>query len=122
MSEDLYNGFFVDLFVRASNKLAQMMYANLGYIVYRRVLGYYSGEEDAFGEGNMRSTSRYAVCFDVDLCAEPPCPLLTFRCPFTSSSSSFLSDSDMRRALRRDKKKESVVPLTRPITPDELEW
>jgi len=49
VSEDLYNGYFVDLFVRASNKLAQMMYANLGYTVYRTVLGYYSGEEDAYG-------------------------------------------------------------------------
>jgi N-terminal acetyltransferase B complex catalytic subunit len=50
VSEDLYNGFFVDLFVRASNKLAQMMYGNLGYTIYRRVLGYYSGEEDAYGK------------------------------------------------------------------------
>jgi N-terminal acetyltransferase B complex catalytic subunit len=50
VSEDLYNGFFVDLFVRASNKLAQMMYTNLGYTIYRQVLGYYSGEEDAYGE------------------------------------------------------------------------
>ena len=50
VSEDLYNGYFVDLFVRASNKLAQMMYTNLGYNIYRTVLGYYSGEEDAYGK------------------------------------------------------------------------
>jgi len=25
------------------------MYTKFGYVVYRRVLGYYSGEEDAFG-------------------------------------------------------------------------
>ena len=43
-----YNAYFVDLFVRVSNKLAQLMYRNLGYIVYRQVLGYYSGEEDAY--------------------------------------------------------------------------
>lgn len=43
-----YNGYFVDLFVRASNKLAQMMYKNLGYTIYRQVVQYYSGEEDAY--------------------------------------------------------------------------
>lgn len=55
VSEQLYNCFFVDLFVRASNKLAQMMYGNLGYTVYRQVLGYYSGEnsEDAYGESEQ---------------------------------------------------------------------
>ena len=26
------------------------MYEKLGYVVYRRVLEYYSGDEDAFGE------------------------------------------------------------------------
>jgi N-terminal acetyltransferase B complex catalytic subunit len=39
VSEKLYNGFFVDLFVRVSNNLAQLMYAHLGYTVYRRILG-----------------------------------------------------------------------------------
>ncbi|KAJ3128888.1 N(alpha)-acetyltransferase 20, NatB catalytic subunit [Nowakowskiella sp. JEL0407] len=29
---------------------------------------------------------------------------------------------DMRKALPRDVNKESVVPLTRPVHPDELEW
>jgi hypothetical protein len=43
------NAFFVDLFVRASNSLAIQMYEKFGYVTYRRVLGYYSGElpEDA---------------------------------------------------------------------------
>lgn len=42
--------YFVDLFVRVSNKVAVAMYEKLGYSVYRRVLEYYSGEidEDAF--------------------------------------------------------------------------
>ena len=48
VSRDLYDGFFVDLFVRVSNTLAINMYNKFGYSVYRRVLGYYSGEEDAF--------------------------------------------------------------------------
>jgi hypothetical protein len=30
--------------------------------------------------------------------------------------------ADMRKALPRDAKKESVIPLPHPITPDELEW
>ena len=41
-------GYFVDLFVRESNGLAIGMYKKLGYSVYRQVIGYYSGEEDAF--------------------------------------------------------------------------
>eukprot|EP00727_Mastigamoeba_balamuthi_P012490 m51a1_g7864 putative n-alpha-acetyltransferase 20-like isoform x2 (83) ;mRNA; r:265175-265504 len=41
-------GRFVDLYVRASNDTAIAMYHKLGYAVYRRVLEYYSGEEDAF--------------------------------------------------------------------------
>jgi len=49
VSEKTYNAYFVDLFVRASNALAIQMYTNLGYVVYRRVLKYYSTEEeDAF--------------------------------------------------------------------------
>ena len=42
---------YVDLFVRSSNNIAVGMYKQLGYVVYRRVLGYYSGittNEDAF--------------------------------------------------------------------------
>eukprot|EP00891_Asterochloris_glomerata_P006904 jgi/Astpho2/6904/Aster-07901 len=73
----MHDGYFVDLFVRASNANAINMYKNFGYIVYRRVLGYYSGEEDAF---------------------------------------------DMRKAMPRDKKGRSVIPLTRPVHPHELEF
>uniref|UniRef100_A0A914X2C4 N-alpha-acetyltransferase 20 n=1 Tax=Plectus sambesii TaxID=2011161 RepID=A0A914X2C4_9BILA len=42
--------YFVDLFVRVSNNVATKMYNNLGYVVYRRILDYYSGaqDEDAF--------------------------------------------------------------------------
>jgi len=53
--------YFVDLFVRVSNKVAVDMYHRLGYIVYRKVLEYYSGErdEDAY---DMRK----ALSHDVD--------------------------------------------------------
>ncbi|CAG0895351.1 unnamed protein product, partial [Cyprideis torosa] len=46
--------YFVDLFVRVSNKVAISMYQRLGYVVYRTVLEYYIGsssgdpDEDAF--------------------------------------------------------------------------
>lgn len=44
-NEDCY---FVDLFVRASNREAVKLYTSMGYVVYRRVLGYYtSPAEDA---------------------------------------------------------------------------
>jgi len=43
-----HNGYFVDLFVRVSNRVAVDMYKKFGYSVYRQVIGYYSGEEDAF--------------------------------------------------------------------------
>jgi N-terminal acetyltransferase B complex catalytic subunit len=46
-SEKVYDAYFVDLFVRVGNKVAVGMYNKLGYVTYRRVLNYYSGEEDA---------------------------------------------------------------------------
>jgi predicted acetyltransferase len=39
ITEKVHNGYFVDLFVRCSNKTAQTMYNKFGYTVYRRVLG-----------------------------------------------------------------------------------
>ncbi|CAL8071920.1 unnamed protein product [Calicophoron daubneyi] len=71
--------YYVDLFVRASNKLGHEIYTKLGYIIYRRVLNYYWGsleDEDAL---------------------------------------------DMRKALSADVEKKSVIPMTRPVRPDELE-
>jgi len=47
VTEKIHDGYFVDLFVRKSNHLAIGWYKKMGYSVYRRVLGYYSGEEDA---------------------------------------------------------------------------
>lgn len=40
------NCYFVDLFVRVSNKIAINFYRKLGYTVYRTVLQYYSGDND----------------------------------------------------------------------------
>ncbi|KAF3650523.1 N-alpha-acetyltransferase 20 [Capsicum annuum] len=77
VSDKIDKAYFVDLFVRASNTPAIKMYEKLGYVIYRRVLRYYSGEEDGL---------------------------------------------DMRKALSRDVEKKSIIPLKRPVTPDELEY
>jgi N-terminal acetyltransferase B complex catalytic subunit len=50
---DEYDAWFVDLFVRKSNKIAQSLYKGMGYSVYRRVLDYYVDDPsnpDAEGE------------------------------------------------------------------------
>jgi len=48
ISEKVYDAYFVDLFVRISNNVAIDMYKKFGYSIYRQVLGYYSGTEDAY--------------------------------------------------------------------------
>lgn len=75
ISENVHDGYFVDLFVRKSNSNAIAMYEGMGYVTFRTVLDYYSGEEDAL---------------------------------------------DMRKALRRDPERKSMVPLKRPVHPWEL--
>ena len=58
VSDEVYKGFFVDLYVRCNNSIAIDMYEGMGYSVYRRVREYYGNmagnggrdEEDAFGE------------------------------------------------------------------------
>lgn len=58
VSDEIYKGFFVDLYVRCNNVSAIDMYEGMGYSVYRRVREYYGNlgigkdgrdEEDAFG-------------------------------------------------------------------------
>ncbi|KAK0482617.1 N-acetyltransferase [Armillaria novae-zelandiae] len=57
VSDDIYRGYFVDLYVRCTNIVAIELYEGLGYSVYRRVREYYGNlgvgkggrdEEDAF--------------------------------------------------------------------------
>ncbi|KAH0583405.1 hypothetical protein H2248_009035 [Termitomyces sp. 'cryptogamus'] len=57
VSDEIYKGFFVDLYVRCGNSVAIDMYEGMGYSVYRRVREYYGNiglgkggqdEEDAF--------------------------------------------------------------------------
>ncbi|KAL9110023.1 MAG: hypothetical protein Q9227_005362 [Pyrenula ochraceoflavens] len=44
------DAFFIDLYVRASNKLAIDMYKKMGYSVFRRVVDYY--QDDPTGKSN----------------------------------------------------------------------
>lgn len=55
----------MDLFVRVSNVVAINMYKNLGYIVYRTVLEYYSGDpdENAYGLYSISIESRDILNF-----------------------------------------------------------
>ncbi|CCJ29760.1 unnamed protein product [Pneumocystis jirovecii] len=51
VSENMHNGYFMDLFVRLSNLAAINMYKSFGYSVFRRVIKYYNkskgNDEDA---------------------------------------------------------------------------
>lgn len=42
VSDRVYSGYFVDLYVRCTNSIAIYMYERMGYSVYRRVREYYS--------------------------------------------------------------------------------
>lgn len=79
------------------------MYQQLGYIVYRTVLEYYNGnpDEDAFGM----------------ICTVFVCNMLLVK----NNSISYASVVDMRKALSRDVKKKSMIPLTHPVTPEEVD-
>lgn len=78
------------------------MYQAMGYIVYRTVLEYYSGnpDEDAYGTWYFVSRDlQHLECYSL------------FACFFL----------DMRKALSRDVDKESIIPLDHPVRPEEVE-
>lgn len=52
------DAWFVDLYVRVSNTVAICMYKSLGYIVYRTVLEYYSGDPDEDAYDMRKALSR----------------------------------------------------------------
>jgi N-terminal acetyltransferase B complex catalytic subunit len=66
-ADEVDKGYFVDLYVRASNAVAIDFYARRGYVKYRQVIGYYAGEEDAF---DMRK----ALSRDPEKKSEVPLP------------------------------------------------
>lgn len=90
VSDEIYKGFFVDLYVRCANNVAIDMYEGFGYSVYRRIREYYGNlglgkggrdEEDAFGA-----------------------PVL----PLHSNNSALIKPLDMRKPLSRDPLRRSV--------------
>lgn len=82
------------------------MYQQLGYIVYRTVLEYYSGDpdEDAYGETTW--IFQFPSCFSW---------MMNFLMQY------FNMLADMRKALSKDVKKKSVVPLAHPVRPEEVD-
>ena len=95
-------GRFVDLFVRASNDRAIKLYEGLGYVTYRRVLGYYSG---GGGGGSGKGGKGGKGAGEED--AEP-------------ENEDAL---DMRKSLPADgPERKSMRPLGRAIRPHELEF
>jgi len=69
VSDEIYKGFFVDLYVRCANNVAISMYEGFDYSVYRRVREYYGNlglgkgrrdEEDAFGMFHLAELSALA--------------------------------------------------------------
>ncbi|CUS07650.1 unnamed protein product [Tuber aestivum] len=51
VTTSVYNGYFVDLYVRVSNEIAIRMYEGMGYSVYRTVVEYYSSSIGGGGGG-----------------------------------------------------------------------
>ena len=71
----------------------QYLDQQFGYSVYRTVLGYYSGAEDAYGA---------CICVHAGWYADD-------------------MRTDMRKAMPRDVEKKSIIPLKRPVRAIDLE-
>ncbi|RPB04777.1 acyl-CoA N-acyltransferase [Choiromyces venosus 120613-1] len=84
VTTSVYNGYFVDLYVRVSNDVAIRMYEGMGYSVYRTVVEYYSsGIGTIVGGGGGKGRGKEAEAGDEDA-------------------------YDMRKPMRRDKHRRSV--------------
>lgn len=103
--------------MRKSNDVAVKLYTKLGYVIYRTVINYYSGEneEDAYGE---EWWTPWPVCL---LASGGIASNLTFHLPAAAPFPLF-PFPDMRKAMSRDAAKESMIPLDKPIHPRDLEW
>lgn len=74
------------------------MYKNLGYIIYRTILEYYSGDQDEDAYGWYQNKFL---------------PLVQM--------SHLRSIADMRKALSRDVNKKSVIPYTQPVRLEDID-
>lgn len=71
---DAHNAWFVDLYVRAENKVAQTLYEGMGYSVWRRVVSYYADDEDAFDMRKPMSRDKETKTVregGEDICVQP---------------------------------------------------
>lgn len=108
ISENTFNTRFIDLYVRASNKLAIKMYEKFGYIVYRRILNYYSNaallqyqlKQQQFTNNN---------------------PMNILKGNVKSLVQSDEDGLDMRKSLKRDQDKLAMIPLQYPVTADQAD-
>lgn len=73
------------------------MYTNLGYIVYRTVLEYYSGDPDEDAYGTLFFSVSYILIVI------------------------FYIYTDMRKACSRDVKQKSIIPLSHPVRPEDVD-
>ena len=87
VSEEIYKGFFVDLYVRCANIVAIGMYEGMGYSVFRRVREYYGtlgigkggrDDEDAFGMSYLISSPLFSkfICRHAQTFGSRPKPSL----------------------------------------------
>ncbi|KAG8833383.1 N-terminal acetyltransferase [Serendipita sp. 399] len=67
VSDSVYHGYFVDLYVRPSNQIAVEMYERMGYSVYRTVKEYYG----SLGPGDGTGTSENAYDMRKPLSRDP---------------------------------------------------
>ena len=61
VSEKVYNGYFVDLYVRCTNEVAIYMYERMGYSAFRRVRDYYSFSSYVESNG-QNSADAFGTC------------------------------------------------------------
>lgn len=64
----------------------------------------------------------YSSCARFFGYAAPEALVLLSRPHFSNRLTPRSSAADMRKALPRDKDKKSVVPLSHPVMPEDLEW
>ena len=122
VSDAMYRGYFVDLFVRTSNATAIQMYAKLGYAVYRCVLAARGQNVVTRCRGSSSVLDAMAQTAHAHTRMHPATPA-PHRCAPRRRVLAYYSDEDafdMRKACSRDREKLSVVPLPRPVTAEEM--
>jgi ribosomal protein S18 acetylase RimI-like enzyme len=100
ISDSVYQGFFVDLYVRPSNEMATGLYEGMGYSVFRVVKDYYGNlGPDSEGSAAENAYGMSKFCF-----------LLSHNFVLDVVFNKKLTDHipDMRKPLSRDPQRKSV--------------